>query len=129
MGEDVIVPVVMFAAIPVIFWLVFYFRYRTRAEMQQTVRLAIEKGNQLTPELIAQLGDPEPDKNRDLRRGLIWISLAVGLGLCGYFVPDPSGDALRGCLAGAAFPFAIGIAYMIMWRYGVAQEAKESAAH
>jgi len=114
-----LIRIVMFIMIALIFFIVLYFRQRSRADMQQTIRLALERGTELTPELINQLGAPsEPSKNRDLRLGLIWMSLAVGLALCGLAVPDPSGYALKGCLAGAAFPFAIGLAYLIMWRYG-----------
>jgi len=121
--EGILVPIAMFASIALIFFIVLYFRQRSRAEMQQTIRLALEKGNELTPEIISRLGEPEPSKNRDLRRALIWLALAVGLALSGYFVPDPSGQAFRGTLAGAAFPFAIGVAYMIMWRYGGRDES------
>jgi hypothetical protein len=117
MAEELI-PIALFAAIALIFFLVLYFKHRSRAEMQQTIRLALERGTELTPDIISRLGEPEPSKNRDLRLGLIWMSLAAGLALCGLAVPDPSGYALRGCLAGAAFPFAIGLAYLIMWRYG-----------
>ncbi len=118
-----LIPIALFAAIALIFCIVLYFKQRSRAEMQQTIRLALEKGNELTPEIISRLGEPEPSKNRDLRRALIWLALAVGLALCGFFVPDPSGNALRGTLAGAAFPLAIGVAYMIMWRYGARDES------
>ena len=118
-----LIPIALFASIALIFFIVLHFKYRSRAEMQQTVRLALEKGTELTPDIINRLGDPEPSKNKDLRAGLIWMALAVGLALCGFFVPDPSGHALRGCLAGAAFPFAIGLAYLIMWRYGSRSEA------
>ena len=112
------IPIAMFAAIALIFFLILYFRHRGRADMQQTIRLALERGTELTPEIINTLGAPvEPSKNKDLRLGLIWMALAIGLVLCGFAVPDPSGHALRGCLAGAAFPFAIGLAYLIMWRY------------
>ncbi len=117
--HEELIPIVMFAAIALIFFLVLYFKQRSRADMQQTIRLALERGTELTPELINRLGAPaEPSKNRDLRLGLIWMALAIGLALCGFAVPDPTGNALRGCLAGAAFPFAIGLAYLIMWRYG-----------
>ncbi len=112
-----LIPIALFAVAALIVWLVSYFRFKSKAETQQTIRLALEKGNELSPEFLDRLGDPEPSKNKDLRRGLIWLGLAVGLALCGLAVPDPSGHALRGCLAGAAFPFAIGVAFMIMWRY------------
>jgi len=111
-----LIPIALFAVIGIIVWLLAYFKFRTRAEMQQTIRLALEKGNEMSPELLSQLV-PEPDEHRDLRRGLVWLALALGLALCGVFVPDPTGHAFRGCMAGAAFPLAIGAAYMIMWMY------------
>ena len=120
MVEEMI-PIVMFIsmAIVIIVWL--YLRHRNKVEMQQTFRLALDKGNELTPELVKQLGEPEPPKDRDMRRGLIWLSLAVGLVLIGIAVPEP--EALRGLLAGAAIPFCIGCAYMIMYRYGANKES------
>ena len=118
MAEELI-PHTMFAAIALIFFIILYFRPRSRAEMQHTIRLALERGPELTPELISRLGAPaEPSRNKDLRLGLIWMALAVGLAMCGLAVATFSIEALYGCLAGAAFPFAIGLAYMIMWRYG-----------
>ena len=119
--QDEWIPIVMFAsmAIVLIAWL--YLRYRSRVETQQTFRLALEKGSELSPEFIKQLGEPEPSKDRDLRRSLIWLAIAFGLVLMGFAVPEP--DALRGLLAGAALPFAIGCAYMIMYRYGTKKES------
>lgn len=118
------VPIVMFIVTGVIVWLVLYFRFRSKTEMQLTIRLALEKGSELSPEFLDNLGDPKPSKFRDLRRGLIWMALAVGLVLCAFAVPDPTGELLRRILAGAAFPFAIGTAYFIMWRYAAESEAK-----
>ena len=116
MTEETI-PHVMFIALAIVLGLYFWFRYRARSDMQQTFRMALDKGQELTPEIIDRLGHPTASKYKDLRLGAIWMSLAVGLALCGFAVPDPSGHALRGCLAGAAFPFAIGAAYLIMYRF------------
>ncbi len=119
------IPIVMFAAIALIFFLVLYFKHRGSAEMQQTIRLALERGTELTPEIINRLGAPaEPSRNKDLRAGLIWMGLALGLALCGFAVATFSIEALYGCLAGAAFPFAIGLAYLVMWRYGASDAAR-----
>ncbi len=119
------IPIAMFAAIALIFFLVLYFKHRGSAEMQQTIRLALERGTELTPEIINRLGAPaEPSRNKDLRAGLIWMGLALGLALCGLAVATFSIEALYGCLAGAAFPFAIGLAYLVMWRYGASDVAR-----
>ncbi len=123
--NDEWIPIAMFAAIALIFFLVLYFKQRGSAEMQQTIRLALERGTELTPEIINRLGAPaEPSRNKDLRAGLIWMGLALGLALCGLAVATFSIEALYGCLAGAAFPFAIGLAYLVMWRYGASDAAR-----
>lgn len=115
--EDTLVPISMFLGLTVIVCLFFWFRYRTRGDLQMTIRTAIDKGQELTPELIDRLGSPVAPKDKDFRLALIWLAIAAGLALCGLAVPDPSGHALQGILAGAAFPFAIGVAYLIMWRF------------
>jgi len=119
--QDELIPVVMFISMAIVMMVWLYLRHRSKVEMQQTFRLALDKGNELTPELIRHLGEPEPDKDRDLRRSLIWLALAAGLVLIGIAVPDP--EAFRGTLAGAAIPFCIGCAYMIMYRYGANRES------
>jgi len=112
--EDMI-PIVMFAGLTIVFCMLFWFRFRARSEMQQTIRMALDKGHELTPEMIDRLGHPKEGKYKDLRLGVIWLSLAAGLVLIGFAVPEP--DALRGLLAGAALPFAIGMAYLILYRF------------
>lgn len=114
--EELWIPIVAIVAPAVVVAIAFWLRFRTREAMQVTVRLALDKGHELSPEIIDRLGHPKPAKDQDLRYGIIWLSLAVGLALIGVAVPD-DGDALRGLLAGAAFPFSIGVAYLIMWRF------------
>jgi len=111
---DEIVPAVMFLGLTIVFSLLFWFRYRARREMQETLRVALDKGQDLTPEIIDRLGHPKAAPDKDLRLGVIWLAIAAGLVMCGFAIPDDSGDALRGILAGAAFPLAIGLAYMIL---------------
>lgn len=110
------VPIVMFIGLTVVMCSLFWFRFRARSEMQQTIRMALDKGHELTPDIIDRLGHPKAGKYKDLRLGVIWLALAVGLALVGVAVPDDGGDALRGCLAGAAFPVAIGLAYLLLYR-------------
>ena len=111
------VPITMFLGLTVVICIVFWFRYRARSEMQETFRVALEKGQELTPEVIDRLGHPKESPQKDLRLGVIWLALAAGLGLMGFAIPDPSGHAFGGILAGAAFPLAIGIAYLFLYKF------------
>lgn len=116
MAEEM-VPITLFIGMTVVFCLFFWFRYRMRNDLQQTVRSAIDRGQELSPEIIDRLGQPVRTKVADLRVALVWLAIAGGLALIGLAAPDPSGHAFRGTLAGAALPFCIGVAYLIMWRF------------
>ena len=78
MAEE-LVPLSMFLGLTVVFCFLIWFRYRARREMQETFRMALDKGQELTPEIIDRLGNPKPSPDRDLRVGIIWLSLAAGL--------------------------------------------------
>lgn len=115
--EGILVPLGLFAAITISVGLILWFRHRNRSEMQQTIRLALDKGQELSPEIIDRLGHPKAPKDKDLRLAIIWIAVALAFVLSGYFIPDPSGYAFGGMLATAAFPFAIGLGFLIMWLF------------
>lgn len=95
--------------------LFFWLRYRARSDMQQTIRLALDKGQELSPELIDRLGHPRASKNRDLRLGVIWLGIAIALALFSQGIPDD--EAPRILLGIAAFPLCIGVAYLLIWRF------------
>ena len=108
------VPIVLFAAIAVVisFWL--YFRYRSRHALQQTVQAAIEKGQDLSPELLDRLGQPNTSGDTDMRRGVIAIGIGIAFAVFAFVLDER--DAVRPLLATAAFPFVIGVAYLALWR-------------
>ncbi len=112
------VPLSLFTVMGGIVWLIVHFRHKTRADMQQTVRLALEKGTELGPELLQRLSGPKPDKNKDIRNGLIWLAIALGFVGFGIGVGFEEEEVVPIFLGIAAFPMFIGIAHLIMWRYG-----------
>ncbi len=115
MSEELI-PITMFLGMTVIFVALFWFRYKSRVEMQQTFRAALDKGQELTPEIIDRLGHPKASKDRDLRYGIIWMALAVALIAFGFGIPDED-DVARIFAGIAAFPFALGVAYLILHKF------------
>lgn len=108
------IPMVFFAMTAIIAWGYFHFRHRGRTELQATIRQALDKGQELSPELIDRISEPKPGKMRDLRRGLIWIAIAIGFMGLGFTVPD---EEARPVLLGVSvFPVAVGLAYVLIWK-------------
>lgn len=109
---------------PVILLIIFFwFRYRNRQETQQTIRMALDKGQELTPELIDRLGSPKPPHNKDLRLGIIWLAVGVAIAIFGQVLPDEE-DAAMIMLGISAFPFCIGAAYLLIWQFARTPEER-----
>ena len=113
MAEELI-PIVMFVSLAVVMVALFWFRWRARDVMQQTISMALDKGHELTPEIIDRLGHPKAGKYKDLRLGVIWLAIALGLALTALAVGSFAVEALHGTLASAALPFAIGVGYLVI---------------
>jgi len=113
---EVLVPIASFVAITIILGLIIWFKHKSRESMQHTFRLALDKGQELTPEIIDRLGHAKAPKDKDLRLGIIWIAVALGLTAFGFGIPDED-DVARIFMGIAAFPFLIGVAYLILYRF------------
>lgn len=109
------IPIVLFLSLAAVFVFFYWFRYRARKELQQTIRTALEKGQELTPDIIDRLGNPQYGPEVDRRRAV--ISLAIAVAVAGFGLILGEEDAIRPMLAIAAFPLTIGIAYLIIARF------------
>ena len=127
-----IVPLVFFAMIVAIFvgpsYIRSHFAAQERARLHETLRLALEKGQSMPPELIASLQASVPERQlptaeRDLRRAVVFSALGVGLCALGYglwyglmSVSYEAAYITGGSVAGiGALPGLIGLAYFVLW--------------
>ncbi|MEX2125012.1 MAG: DUF6249 domain-containing protein [Woeseia sp.] len=115
--NEMMIPIVLFICMAAVFVFFFWFRYRSRAETQHTFRAALDKGQELTPDIIDRLGQPKPREDADLRRAVIAIAIGIAVAAFGFILDED--DAIRPFLAISAFPFTIGIAYLIISRFSV----------
>jgi len=121
------IPMVLFLVIGGVFALAFYLRFRTRREIQTTVRLAIDKGQELSPDLIEGLMESLSSRHADLRRGIIAIAIGAALFVFAGLVGEE--EAEGPLMAIAMFPLLIGIAYLGLWFFiGRKKEAARTAA-
>lgn len=115
--EEILVPLGMFAMITAIVIVPRYLKSIERQRLQDTLRASIEKGAELPPEVIQALtsdAKPAPSPYRDLRSGIIWLGLAVGVAALGAGVSFEEPDALYPMLGLAAFPGFIGLALIAL---------------
>ena len=104
---SILVPLGFFAMVATVVWLVFSARERQRRLTHETIRLMIEKGQPVPPELFL---DPKIAKPRnDLRRGVLLI--AAGFGIVVFFLAHHDRAWSLGVI-----PLLVGVGYIIVWK-------------
>ena len=116
--EDVLIPICLFGSIFGTVWLVSYFNHRKRQVTQETLRLAIQNGQTLSPETIERLSQTQDPKKADMRRFVIIGSITAALCAIAFVAPIDDTTGVRGVLAAAVFPGALALAYLGLWRFG-----------
>lgn len=111
MGPEIVVPTGFFAAIVAGIWLVNWFALKKRAEAFATLRLAIEKGQPITPEAMEAMSRMKHPKG-DLRAGILCIALALAFGALAAIVGSAEQEAIRPLLGVGVFPLFLGLAFI-----------------
>lgn len=125
--EDIVIPIVavggFFVTIIVVIAIVFTTGARKNEERQKTLRMAIERSDDLSPEVMnalqAMQKKPKTPMN-DVRAGLILMAVAGGLVLWRFLDHGEIGGGLAGI---AAVPGMIGVALLILGIIGLNRKA------
>jgi len=106
--EDILVPLSFFGMIVAIIGFTSWARSRRNRMVHETVRLLVEKGQPLPPDIFRERRPATPAS--DLRKGIAWA--AIGVGLTGYFLIGSGGNWGIGLI-----PLCIGLGYLIAWKF------------
>ncbi|HYC74562.1 MAG TPA: DUF6249 domain-containing protein [Brevundimonas sp.] len=119
----ILIVAIVFSAITAIIFGPSYLKSRERREIQTTVRHAIDKGQELPPELIdamtRDVASKLPSRTRDLRRGVIWLAVGIGVAAFSYLTSlswndHEMNEAMAATLGLAAIPATVGIAFIVL---------------
>ena len=119
----ILIVAIVFSAITAIIFGPSYLKSREKREIQATVRHAIDKGQELPPELIdamtRDVASKLPSRTRDLRRGVIWLAVGIGFAAFSYLSnlgwSDHDMQEATGAMFGlAAIPVTIGLAFIVL---------------
>ncbi|MEM9570702.1 MAG: DUF6249 domain-containing protein [Pseudomonadota bacterium] len=115
--EEVFIPIFIFAAIVAIVWLFSHYNYKKRLTAHETLRLAVEKGQEVSPELVERMSYLNDPVKSDLRRGVLLIAFGVAFMILGAIMPHDEPEAMRGILGVSSFPVVLGLAYLGLWKF------------
>jgi hypothetical protein len=104
-------PVVLFAFIGICVALGVNGRIRRSRQLHETIRLMVEKGQPIPPELL-QSQDPPRRPRSDLRTGLVLVSVGIGSILFFYGV----GGNTANVWGLGLIPLLMGLAFLITWK-------------
>jgi hypothetical protein len=108
------VPIVLFMVIGLVVIAYFYWNHKNRLSIMETVQKAIDQGKELTPELLTQLGAAGNPRIRDMRRGVVFLSLGIAGLLCSLFFGEA--EVVNGIRAGSVFPLMLGFGFLLVWK-------------
>lgn len=117
---ELLIPLAPFIMVVAIVAIVQITKNRERREVQKTIRTALEKGQPLPTEMIEAMGQDArkvvPSAARDMRIGVIWLAVAVGMTVMGWALGYVDGDnEIFYVLSGvAAIPGFIGLAFIVL---------------
>lgn len=84
--QEILVPIFAIMMPVAIVFTVFYFRNKSREDMQKTIRLAIEKGQPLPPELIDSMNrnGGYRSRERSIYSGLVLLAIGASFIVWSY---------------------------------------------
>ncbi|MDG1826904.1 MAG: DUF6249 domain-containing protein [Henriciella sp.] len=112
-----LIPIALFALIFGAIWLYSHFNYKKRATAHETLRHAVDKGQQISPDLIEKMSSLSDPIKSDLRRGVLFIAFGIAFIILGSFVSTHEGEPMGPMLGIASFPIIMGLAYLGLWRF------------
>jgi hypothetical protein len=111
------IPIFFFAMIAAIVIVPKYFQSLERQKMAETLKAAIERGQPLPTEVVDAISSgtkAAPSPQRDLRTGIVWLGVGIGLAAMGWLLGYEDPDATLPVIGIACFPIFIGVAFVVM---------------
>lgn len=88
--------------------------FKVKIKTHDVLEKSIDKGYELTPEMLKSLCQTKSPRMLDLRRGIILLGIALATFLFGYFIPNEEGTTVFQAMS--LFPGFIGAGFILVWK-------------
>ena len=130
---EILVPISFFVFLGAVIVAPIYYRHKARMAQMDLMKQALERGQNLDPQLLEKLYEVEHHKKRpaqprrSLGAGVVLTFLALGLGGAGFLSNgfDPSGMGENGLYTAALIVGCIGLAYLVLAIVDYASKKKD----
>jgi hypothetical protein len=120
MEADIFVPFVFFSFLAAVILVPTLVKERTKRSAHDLISQAMARGQNVDPELVAQLTQNMLDEGNRARKslgnGVILIALAIGFLAAGYVIEgyEHDGDVIRGMAVPAVILGTVGLAFLLL---------------
>ncbi len=113
------IPIAIAVCLSVIAIMRLWLEFKLKADVQATIRKALDSGQHLSAELLDKIGVVQYPYAIDLRRAILLCALGAAIIAASVFL-----NILKIGLAISAFPIILAMAFFLLWKIG----QKESAS-
>ena len=115
--SDYWIPITICISISVIAIARLWLEYKNKAEIQATLRKALDNGEHLSIEVLDKIGVVNHANTLDLRRAVTLSALGIAVIAAGALL-----NILNVAFAIAAFPLTLAIAFLLLWKISQREE-------
>jgi hypothetical protein len=109
--NGIYIPIIGVLSIAAMFITFSFLNSRNQLEIQRTLRTALERGVNLTADLVSQINTNRPSRKTDMRRGVIIMSIGVAALAAGVIT-----GLMTEFATVAVFPIFMGLAFLLVWK-------------
>ncbi len=89
-------------------------RHKIKVKTHELLEKSIENGFDITPELMDKLHNEKSSRFKDLRRGIIMMTIGAAVFCFSITIPeDDTAQVFKGL---SIFPFFIGLGFLLVWK-------------
>ena len=117
MNPEIIVPVSFFIMVLLIVKFYLTHQRNKRLAWHETFRHALQQDATLDPQAMQKLATSMDPQRHDLRKGLIFLSIAIALLVFGFVAPFQDSQGNRVVMSLSILPCIFGLTYLGFWRF------------